>query len=118
METSRFCFGGKEMNLRELVWKVKGKTIELKDIQEVFDVEGIGKPCEKLFFKSRILDLFKEHVYNESVWFHKYNMEQFNETELEALEECLDYSEIDEEINLLQKRIDYLKQTKITMGNI
>ncbi len=95
------------MKLEELVWSVKGFVL-LKD--ELFDFSDIGGFVEQ---NEYFLDKLEERqgIEERQVWFQKYRPEVFWNTEKEALTDCYDYSENEEERKLMDKRLKELKKS-------
>ena len=96
------------MKLEELVWSVKGFVL-IKD--ELFDFSGIGGVVEQNECFLEKLTEPVEGIEEREVWYQKYRPEVFWNTEKEALKDCYDYSESEEERKIMDERLKELKKS-------
>lgn len=83
--------------LRKLVWKKEGFWIEKDELLDMLkDVDGIVR--EKIFYGGKTLNgIFKGRASKTVAWFNKYTEYCAFDSELEALEDAIDYLNLADE---------------------
>ena len=95
--------------LRKVVWKHDGFWLSKDTLLEMLKDEN-GKIRDDVFFiGKKISGVFKGHANKGIAWFHKYNNFNSFQTEVEAIEEALDYLSDIEERSEDTERYDDLK---------